>query len=523
MPELTPDRPAPTASQASYGQILRSSSIIGGAAGINLLLGMVRMKFAAVLIGTAGVGLVGVYQSLQAVAGTLAGLGIQQSAVRDIAAAVGRDDALAIGRTVVALRRMCWLTGVLGALALVALASPLSRYTFGTDSYALDIALLAPTIFLTRIQGGQAAILQGMRRIGDLARLTLIGAAGGSLGAVLFYAWLGLRGIIPALLFMAVVQGVATWLYARRLVIPPIRMPWRETLGNAHGMLRLGLAFMGSGVLAAAVAYLTRAWITQQQDLMAVGLFTAAFSLSGMFINFILGAMGADYFPRLTAVAHDKEAMRRLVNEQTEIGLLLAIPGLLATLTLAPWLIRGFFSTEFLPAAGLLQWFILGCLGQVIAWPLGYIMLALARSRWFLATETSFHLLHLGMIWIALAFIGLEGVAMAFFVLYLLYAIVLYALAWRLIGFTWSPATRRLLTLFLPLVALAFLCGRFLPLAQATAVGMLLTAAAALFCLRALAQRVGQEHWAVKKSLRIPGLRRLCGFQPRYSDGGKPE
>jgi len=43
--------------QSSYAQILKSSSIMGGAAGINLLLGMVRVKFAAMLIGVSGVGL----------------------------------------------------------------------------------------------------------------------------------------------------------------------------------------------------------------------------------------------------------------------------------------------------------------------------------------------------------------------------------------------------------------------------------------------------------------------------------
>lgn len=40
----------------SYAQILKASSIMGGSAGINLLLGIVRVKFAAVFIGTTGEG-----------------------------------------------------------------------------------------------------------------------------------------------------------------------------------------------------------------------------------------------------------------------------------------------------------------------------------------------------------------------------------------------------------------------------------------------------------------------------------
>ena len=76
-----------TDEKASYGQILKSSSLMGGAAGINMLLGMVRTKFAAVLIGTTGVGLVASFGAVQGLIGTLAGLGIQSSAVRDVAAA----------------------------------------------------------------------------------------------------------------------------------------------------------------------------------------------------------------------------------------------------------------------------------------------------------------------------------------------------------------------------------------------------------------------------------------------------
>ena len=80
MPASTPAPPGPAASQA-YGQILKSSSIMGGVAGFNQLLRMVRTKFAAVLIGTVGSGLIANFGAIQGFVGTLAGLGFQSSAV----------------------------------------------------------------------------------------------------------------------------------------------------------------------------------------------------------------------------------------------------------------------------------------------------------------------------------------------------------------------------------------------------------------------------------------------------------
>jgi len=89
---------------------------MGGAAGINLLLGMVRVKFAALLIGATGVGLNASFTAVQGLVGTVAGLGIQSSAVREITTAVGKNDEQAIGRAVLTLRRVCWLTGLAMAI-----------------------------------------------------------------------------------------------------------------------------------------------------------------------------------------------------------------------------------------------------------------------------------------------------------------------------------------------------------------------------------------------------------------------
>ena len=314
------------------------------------------------------------------------------------------------------------------------------------------------------------------------------------------------------MLLMAVVQLAASWHFARRVPVPAVRMSWWASLGAGSGMIRLGLVFMWSALITTLVAYLTRVLITQQIDLEAVGIFGAAFSLSGMFVGFVLGAMGADYYPRLTAVASDRAAVNQLVNEQTEIGLLLAVPGLLATLSLAPWIIRLFYTDAFLPAAELLQWFVLGCLGRVISWPLGFVMLALGKGRWFFATETAFNVLHLALIALGLFVLGIEGVAIAFFVLYLAYVVAMYGVGRRLTYFCWSPAARRLLLWLLPIVVVAFLAARLLPLWPATGFGVVATTVASVLCLRGLVQRIGPDHRIVRAVCQVPGMRWVFGI-----------
>ena len=49
---------------SSYRRMLKTSSIIGGASVVNVLIGLVRTKVLAVLLGPTGVGLVSLYFGL---------------------------------------------------------------------------------------------------------------------------------------------------------------------------------------------------------------------------------------------------------------------------------------------------------------------------------------------------------------------------------------------------------------------------------------------------------------------------
>lgn len=495
--------------EQSYAQILKASSIMGGAAVINMLLGMVRVKFAAVLIGTTGVGLIASFGAVQSLIGTLAGLGIQSSGVRDVAAAVGKGDEQAIGRTVLILRRLCWLTGLMGMAAMMLLSPLVSQLTFGHQGYSLGIASLGVIILFGNLSGGQMALIQGNRRIGDMARANVIGAGLGTVAAIGFYNALGLSGIIPMLVTVSALQLALSWHFARRVPVPTVDLTWRQTFAEGGGMVKLGLVMMWNGLLGSAVTYITVTLVTRQEGVQAVGLYSAAFALSGMFINFVLGAMGADYYPRLTGVAPDKSAMNRMVNEQTEIGLLLAVPGLLATLVLAPWILQLFYTREFLGAVELMQWFILGCLGRVISWPLGFVMLALGKGRWFLLTETSFNAIHIALIAIGLALFGIEGVAIGFFVMYVGYILAVYLVCRHLIGFAWSPGCLKISIYTLPPLVATFIACRSLPVWPASLAGLALTIVVSVLCIRGLMTRIGTEHRIVRAICKLPGAKML--------------
>ncbi|MEZ8120605.1 O-antigen translocase [Vibrio splendidus] len=502
-----------TEQNKNYSRIMKSSSLIGGAQGINMLIGMIRVKFVAILIGPVGVGLVATYQSLTQMIGTVAGLGLQSSAVRDIAQAVSQADQKHIGRTVLSLQRMCWLTGGLGFLAVILFSSALSQLTFNSPDYAAEVSLVGVTILFANLKGGQTALIQGMRRVGDLAKLNVIGAVSGTIISICLYWIFGVRGIAPAIVLLSFTELCASWWFARKVEVPNVTMSWIESFKISGGMVKMGLAFMWSSLLIAIVAYLTRTLIAQEVSLTAVGIFSAAFALSGMLVNFVLGAMGADYYPSLTAINTDHKKMRELVNQQSEIGLLLAIPGLLATLAFAPWVIKLFYTSEFSQAADLLRWFALGCVGRVISWPLGFIILAKGHSRLLAFTETIMSAIHVILIIFFLNWIGIEGVAIAYPILYLIHIGMMLFVSKKMIGMRWSSGVLSMLAYMIPVVITTFVIGIYLPVIPSTIIGLILTSSISLFCLRELVVRLGTEHKVSRIILKLPLIKTICSIK----------
>jgi PST family polysaccharide transporter len=472
---------------------------------------MVRTKLVAALLGTYGVGLVGIYQSITGTLASLAGLGIGSSGVREIAEAEGSGDEARMVATVTALRRVCWLTGLLGCLLSVIAAWPLSRWAFGNNGHGWAIALLGITILFGTISGGQTALLQGIRRIGDLARIQVIAAVLATLVTLGLYGWLREEGIVPVLITTAAIQLLVSWHFARKIKPCLITQSWKETFHRSKNLISLGLAFMWTGLVGSLFALGIRALIVRELGLDANGIYQAAWGLSGMFAGFILGAMGADFYPRLTAVANDHVTVNRLVNEQTEIGVLLALPGLLGTLAFAPWLMHLFYSAKFLPGAELLPWFVLGIAGQIISWPISFILLAKGEKTWYAASETAAHVLKFTVAATLLYRVGLVGAAIAYPILYLLYTVGMLLLSKHLTGFRWSHQVMRLLGLAAALVGLGFVTVKCLPVVPALFTGSLLTLFTSIICLRGLARRIGHSHRLIQVALKIPGSRLILG------------
>lgn len=494
----------------TYGQILKSSALIGGSSVLRIGFSIVRNKAMALMLGPGGIGLLGLYSSIVEMTQSLSCMGINGSGVRQIAEAVGTGDTARIARTVTTLRRIAVVLGLVGAVGVMLFSHPISRLSFGDDLHARAVAWLGVAVFCGAVTAGQGALIQGMRRIADLALMSVLGAMYGTVFYLPILYFFGEKGIVPSLLCVGVMAVLTSWWYSRKIEVERVAMRVGEMAQEAAALLRLGVVLMASSLMTMGLGYLVRIIVLRRMGIEAAGHYQAAWSLGGLYVGLILQAMAADFFPRLTAAANNQLECNRLVNEQAEVGLLLAGPGLLGTLTFAPLVIQVFYSGKFGPAVEILRWICLGMIMRVASWPMGFILLAKNERKPFFCSEFAANLFQLTMVWMCVAFFGLSGTGVAFFLGYIFYWCLIYLIVRRVSGFRWSKANKKTALIYIQVVAPLFVGWYFLPHALVAGVGVVVTAVVGIHSLRRICTMV--------PSSRLPGpalrLLRLLRIAP---------
>jgi O-antigen/teichoic acid export membrane protein len=418
--------------QSSYRQIFKATSIFGGVQFFSILIGIVRVKFLAVLLGTAGVGIMGLLNTPLNLIMSFTGLGIALSAVRDISEAYGAGNQKKLSFVVISLRRWSWFTGLLGALVTISFAPFLSKWTFGNRTYVWAFIWLSITLLLQAISKGQNAVLQGTRNIKDLAKAGVIGSALGLVISIPLYYFYGLKGIIPAMIITAISSLFISWKFSRKITIENIKLTYKASYILGLDMAKLGLSMTLAGFLASLSSYVLNAFISNRGGVEQVGLYNAGWGVVGQYTGLIFSAMATDYFPRLSAIQANDDKVKDLVRQQGEIALLILAPLLSLLIIFMPLVVRVIYTSAFLPIVMFANLTILGIQFKALSWAMGYVYLAKGNGKLFLIMEVIAGLVILLFNLLFYYIYGINGLGISFILSYLLGASFSYlVLRWK--------------------------------------------------------------------------------------------
>lgn len=476
---------------SDYRSIFKATSLFGGVQVYQILIGIVKSKFIAVLLGPLGVGIMGLYQAALQFIQSLSSMGLSSSAVRDVSEAYGSGDNNRVAVVVYILRKLVIYTGLLGAIIVICFSSVLSKTSFGDSNHIVPFICLSVTLILDQIAAGQRVVLQGMRRLRDLAKASALGSTASLLVSIPLYYIIGIQAIVPTLILNSCTLLLLTWLYSRKVVLNKVSLSRNNVLKEGRGMVIMGLAISYSGILVYGCGYLLRWFIRDNSDTEMVGMYTAGFTIINTYVGMIFTAIGTDYYPRLAAVNSDNEKMATIVNQQGEIASMILAPLLQICLFFMPLMIRLLYSNEFLSANDFVVYSTVGMMFRLGSWLIAYQLIAKGDSKVYIISETVANLYSVLFSMLGFKLWGLTGLGVAFTLGYVLYFIQAYLIANKRYGYSMSKSFNKVFYFQLILLVIGFGVVRICNLTTAYFVGTALILFSVYMAIMGLNSKLG--------------------------------
>lgn len=444
----------------SHQSILKATGIFGFVQLLKMVVFAVSSKLIALFLGPVGVGLVALLQNVLQIILALTGFEFLKTATREIA--ITKETTFAT--TVNLLFQVAIGIGCLGALVSVLFGLFFNQLIFTTSLPFSWYWLLAFYFIFTSISNVYVAILQGVNQIKTLALFNVVVSFFTAIGSVLFYYYWGTNGIIWAVVYGALVQLVVAFLFTQKFKWQFSFLALKDLRTNASPMLQLGF-FMSMNLIFGQICFLLiKLFLTQSTKSTAIiGIYEVGNVILVNYLGLVFQAMSYDFYPKLAAMHTDNTGIKKLVNKQMEVALILITPAVLFLYLVGPYVLELFYSNSFLPAFSILKWALVSVILKAVTMPLGYIILAKGNKKQFFKQELLGDFLNVTFSIVFYYYFGLEGLGLAYVLHYAIYALYVYVVVNKAYEFEFENELKKLIFVNLNLGIGAVLAVFFLP------------------------------------------------------------
>lgn len=414
-------------SKALAKESLKRTGLVGGGQILNILFGLIRTKVAALILGPEGIGLIGLFTNAMDTVRTVAGMGLSFSGVRDLAIANNEEGKSRVEETVAMYLKWSVLFSFIGLSLMVIFAEPLGTYIFKNNGYTLEIRLLGIAVFLNIIGASFSAILQGLNEIGKMVKAGIYGSLLTTVVAVLLYYMIGEAAIVPVLIVTALINFGYALYFFKKLAVTVKRWPsFAQSFPKVKLMIQIGFFTVIVAVFDQIVALYLKSYLAAEGGIEEVGYFTTALTIGTVYLSLVMGAVGAEYYPRLAAIQHDNIKIDQALNVQLNIVLMLAMPLVISMLVFGKYVIILMYSQDFIEALPLLQFYLLGDVCKIVSWPCGFIILAKGLGKVYIWSSIVYTVLYTGVIILFYPVYGIQVIGVSFFIMQFLITIFYY-------------------------------------------------------------------------------------------------
>lgn len=409
-----------------YKGIFKSTALFGFVQVIRMLVALIKNKIVAVLLGPEGFGIISIYQNIIYFIKTGAGLGVSQSAVKDISEANIIQDRNVFSKVISVTNHIILYTSLFGFLLTLVLAPLLSQWGFNDRIHIIAFCFLSLSVAFEILTENQLAILKGVRHLKALAKASLIGTIVALLTGIPLFFILGKRGIVPSLIVSSISSAIVSSYYVHKIEYKRLPISFKDTIKCGFSMIKMGSVLMMSNLLSYLFNVIILGYIKRLGGVEDVGLYNAGSTLVVSYFGMVTTALNTDYYPRIAAINTDDVSIGKEANRQVLVGLILIIPLSILFVFFSPIILRILYSSEFVSVKTYMDIAIIGVLISIVSNCLGYVFIAKQESKLYLITSIIINVLSVPIYFILYRYCGLMGLGLSY-VINLIMQLIIYS------------------------------------------------------------------------------------------------
>lgn len=399
--------------------------VFGGVQVMTILCSIVRTKLVAVWIGPVGIGLFGLYNAALDMINNVANLGIRSSSVRDIAIEAERGSRRRIAEIIAVVRHWTWALGAIAAFLSLAASPLLSRWTFGDGDHVWGFVALSVAVMLNALVNCEQSILQGTRRLRQLAQIGVCGAATGLAVSVPLFYFLRDDSIVLSIIAYSAAVAFFTWRFRNKEYRDEkVSLPLHEVALRGAGFVKLGFFMTLGSFLSLLSSYIFIAYLNLKAGTDTVGHYQAGYTLIHRYAALIFTAIGTEYYPRLARVCHSRWRTRLFVSQEINIALNVLAAIIAVFLLLRQVVVGILYSSDFYAIIPFVSYASIGIVFQAISWCMAYVIIAKGKGKTYIVTECLSTAIGLVLNVVFYNYAGLAGLGWAYAVWYMFYTVI---------------------------------------------------------------------------------------------------
>ena len=399
--------------------LIKTSFLTAISTVITVIAGFIINKFIALYIGPSGLASIGNFQNFIQVIKTLGGGSINTGVVKYTAEYSSSTDKL--GKLLSTALFFVLFSTVFISIMIIIFASQLNSLIFPEANYTSIFYILGLTVGLFFLNQFLLSILNGLRQIKTYVLINIITSIVSLLLIVLLIYLYNLYGALLALsINQSLVFFITIYFICKNKMIDFSLFTYKKDKKSLQGLSGYFLMALASGISVPISQMILRNYIGETISLNAAGYWEAMWRISTVYLLLVTTTLSVYYIPKLSELNNENDLRREIFQGYIIIMPIVLVMAILIYLLQEP-IIHILFTDAFLEIKDLFFYMLLGDIVKVAAWLLANLMLAKAMTKIFILTELFFKIPFLFFTIFFSNIYGLEGVALGYFINYILY------------------------------------------------------------------------------------------------------